>query len=373
MTIGFDGQNAVQNNKHRQDFSRQVIDCVSQYLPDNKYFIYSARFANNAYLTPIVSRTNVKLKHQHKGITVFMWRSVSGILRSLHRHHVKLYHGLCGQVPLRIAGSGIASVVTFEDTQFLTHDTGMGWWERKVKCFMGRKSCHNAQCITTLSQSMKQHLTDAFGLSADAVQVIPPAIGEEYNELTEGVLAETKDKYGFVENKYILVNCDTMDAVDPAMLTAMAQVCDESMDLWLVGKQSKPVAHALRKVQQQCGFKGNIRHSTHTYHNRIAALTAMAHACIAVGGNHTFPSIAAGAQYLGTPVIAGSQFADVLGDGALIVDMANGEQLAKALSLVNDDDARQALTSRAKVNAQQFDGQAVALRYQDVYNQALNS
>lgn len=373
MIIGFDGQNAVFNNKRRVDFSRMVIDKLSLHQPDNKYIIYTPTVVDNSYLTSLLTRSNVKLKHRHSGFSAFRWRSVSGVLRNMRRHRVQLYHGLCGQVPLKIKSSGVPSVVTFKSTAFLSDNYKLGFFERWLKKYMARKSCKNAQCITTLTQSMKQCLVDNLDLDSDRIVVIPPAISEQYLRLSEGMINEAMHHYGIAKDQFVLVSCSTMADDYLTIMKSIARCEGKPLDMLLMGRCSKIVAHELKKYKDEYGFKGNIFVISRSHHSRLAAITSLARACVITGDNHKFPNVASGAQYLGIPVITSNQFADVVGDGAMILDLSNESQLTEALSLVNSNEvARNAITERGKENAKQFDGEVMAQRYVDIYTSLLN-
>lgn len=373
MIIGFDGQNAVYNNKRRVDFSRMVLDKLSLHQPDNSYIIYTPDVIDNAYLASLITRSNVKLKHRHHRLSAFMWRSVNGVLHNMRRHRVQVYHGLCGQVPLKINSSGVPSVVTFKSTAFLSNNYKMGGFKRMLKKYMAKKSCKNAQCITTLTQSMKQCLVDNLNIDGDRIIVVPPAISDQYCRLSEGMLNEAMHHYGITRDQFVLVSCSTMADDYLTIMKAIAHCEGKPLDMLLMGRCSKFVAHELKKHKEECNFKGNIYNISRSHHSRLAAITSLARACVITGDNHKFPNVASGAQFLGIPVITSNQFADVVGDGAMVLDLCNEQQLTEALSLVNSNEvARNAIIERGKENAKQFDGEIMAQRYVDIYKSLLN-
>ena len=369
MVIGYDGYNAVNNNKYRTDFSRVMLEKQSQLHPENQYIIYTPKVTDNKYLTTVLTHRSIRIKQQHKGLTQFVWRSVNGILRSLKRHRVQVYHGLCSELPLMITKSGIPTVLTFEDTEFLCEHCHLSFCERTLKRFMARKSCANAHHITVLSQAMKQHIVDTYSVDPSKVEVIPPSVISDYDNLNEGILNEAKYKYGIVEDEYILVKCNTPTAISSTIVKALAQCSGKTLDLLLVGKYSKPLAHAFKKEAARCGYKGHIRNITKSYHNRMAALITMARACVLTGSSSTFPFNVVGAQYLGVPVISGPQYADIVGDAAIIADVNDVQDLARALSQVNTDEAlRATLIERGKAVAVQYHADTIADRYDAIYH-----
>ena len=61
MKIGFDAKRAVSNNTGLGNYSRLVIDVLTEFYPDEEYRLYTPKIKENSRLTELLARRGVTL------------------------------------------------------------------------------------------------------------------------------------------------------------------------------------------------------------------------------------------------------------------------------------------------------------------------
>ena len=103
LRIGFDAKRAVSNNTGLGNYSRLVIDVLSEYYPDGEYWLYAPKIKENPRLSELLLRKNVGL---HAPATASgralpsLWRVGRGLVGDFERDGVDIFHGLSNELPL---------------------------------------------------------------------------------------------------------------------------------------------------------------------------------------------------------------------------------------------------------------------------------
>ena len=115
MQIAFDAKRAVQNMTGLGNYSRYVLDILSDYYPQNRYLLYAPHKRDNYKLNALLSwDTNIEM-HYPEGVWRFfpsLWRTF-GIPKDLPTTEPLIFHGLSNELPLNIGRfTNIKTVVT---------------------------------------------------------------------------------------------------------------------------------------------------------------------------------------------------------------------------------------------------------------------
>ena len=364
MYIAFDGYSAVYDNKQGDNYSRQLIDALSALYEHNQHFIYSPTLIDNSYLTPIIIRRNVHAKVQRNKLSKFMWRNVGGVLQSVKRHRIEVFHGLCSRLPLRIGKADVKSVVTFED---------LGEINTAWKRFMARKACAHAHAVVAFTQQARQELITHYGANADNVIVIPPAIPDIFIEhAKESFIKNAREHYKLPE-KYILID-SFIDSNSHALevLKAIKLTEDETLGLVLNGHCDHNYMKQLKEWAASHGMTNRLVHVRKIRTVLLPGVTADALISIVPERSGAFPYGATRAQAAGTPLIAAPQLNEIAGDGAMYIDLSNVEDVKMAITrILADDNKRTQLIADGHVNAQNYTTQAMAQAHIDLYKNLL--
>jgi len=96
MNIGFDAKRIFHNRTGLGNYSRDITRIMSEYFPENKYYLYNPKPASNKLFTP--NEINVHEITPRKPFSRFfynIWRQY-GVGKELIRDQIDLFHGLSG-------------------------------------------------------------------------------------------------------------------------------------------------------------------------------------------------------------------------------------------------------------------------------------
>ncbi len=154
MKIGFDAKRFFNNFTGLGNYSRFIIGALSEYVPDNQYFLYSPKIKHHPEITSILGRPNVNVISPPSVYTFLaassLWRTW-GISKEPSIKNLNLFHGLSQELPLNLP-KRIKKVVTVHDLIFirspkLYKPIDVAIYKAKVKA-----ACINADTILATSQ-----------------------------------------------------------------------------------------------------------------------------------------------------------------------------------------------------------------------------
>lgn len=376
MIIGFDGKMAVSDNKELGNFSRLIIDVLSQYYPKNHYMVYAPQARENRDLTPLLARTSAHLKTPRHALSTTLWRNRGGILNDAEHHHTRLFHGIAGVLPSKMSSYKIPSVVSIFDLTYLHYPKNFNFFDRMRYHAKTRRSCQVAKRVIAVSEYAKRDIVDNYGVSADKVCVAYPGVDERYlREINDKELNDVKRKYGLPEKFIVSAGRIVRHRNALQALQALEQLGDKTIKLVLLGK-STDYYDEVKNYAAQHKMSNQITHISRASAADLPAIYHLALACVMPSRYESFAMPIIEAQCCGTPVVAatGSCMEEVGGDGALYVSHDDVNALADALGRVISDNAlRNQLIERGKVNAQRFTRQAMADAIIACYEQALDA
>lgn len=206
MRIAFDAKRAVYNNTGLGNYSRLVIDVMSEYYPDNEYLLYTPGIKLNKGLSPILSRTNIKMVSPHGRFDKALrsiWR-IWGISESLKNNGIDLYHGLSNELPLNIVSSGVPSIVTIHDLIFLRYPEYYKVIDRKIYNYKFRAACENSSRIIAISECTKNDIVNFYNIPPEKIDVVYQGCDESFNVKCDGeFLLKIKKEYN-LPDKFLL-------------------------------------------------------------------------------------------------------------------------------------------------------------------------
>lgn len=205
MKIGFDGKRAVLNNTGLGNYSRLLVDVLSERYPEHDYVVYTPELRHNPRLEPLLERGNVRLATPDTALgkaASGLWR-VRGIASQLERDGIELMHGLSGELPLNISGD-IASAVTVHDLIFRRFPECYKAIDREIYDYKFSRACRSAGRVIAISECTKRDIVNDYGTDPDRVDVVYQGCHSQFKR-TPGAeeIAAAKAKYG-LDRPYII-------------------------------------------------------------------------------------------------------------------------------------------------------------------------
>lgn len=373
MNIGFDGSYAIlKNNTTEGNYSKIVVDAVAECFPRHKIYVYTPWIEKRGTATSLATLANVSIKQPRKTLSKRLWIHWKGVVDEIKRHHVHLYHGLAGRLPLGIGSSHARAVVTIHSLAYAKYPKDYGWWDRTKRAFTTRQACRLADAIVTTSEHTRNDLVESLGIDRERIHVIYPAVDHRF--LTTTIKAEqdaVRSKYK-LPNRYILVVSSLLEHKNVlAVLQAMEQLKDRDVELVLVGGDTDYYDNTLHPYAERHHLLHRLLHITRAHAGDMPSLYHMAEAVVAPSRMEGFGLTVIEAQACGIPVITTRDTSqeEAAGDAALLFEPDDIATLTSHLdNILTDDNLRQQLIAAGKQNIQRFTHERLAQELDTLYH-----
>lgn len=373
MNFGYEAKRVFHNKTGLGNYSRDLVRILSNYFPDNNYFLYNPK--KNTKTLFISNNTNV---FERNPVSKFnqkfnnYWRQ-NTVINDLIKDEIVLYHGLSGELPSGLSKSGIKSIVTIHDLIFVRYPKLYSFFDRKIYFYKFKKAAINADLIIAISEQTKKDIISYLNIDGGKIVVVYQGCQDVYKkEYTEIEKQLVSKKYNLPQ-KFVL-NVGTIEERKNA-LTIVKAIKNLDIDLVLIGKQTDYAA----KIHQYI-IENNLE-------NRVHFLKSLSNTDLAIiyqlAKVFAYPSLFEGfgipiieALFSKTPVITTKSgvFPEAAGPNSLYIEPFDVKDLTDKIALVLEDAS---LASKMKeegfIFVQQFNDQEIAKNIMNCYNQVLST
>jgi glycosyltransferase involved in cell wall biosynthesis len=365
MIIGFDAKRAFHNYSGLGNYSRLLIQSLSDIYKENKYFLFTPKYKLHPLLN-FVENENCKIVTP-TGINNLLpssfWRTFS-MVNEINAQNIEVFHGLSGELP--VFTLKMPKVVTIHDVIFMRYHEYYTAFDRKMYEKKFRYACKMADKIITVS---KQTADDCIRfLDADTQKI---EIGYQSCEpmffapVTENNISENYD----LPNKFIL-NIGTIEERKNLLnLVKALKFIDDDISLVAIGRKTFFTVQIEEYIKEN-----NLSHRVKLMHNvpfsDFPALYSAASAFV-------YPSVFEGfgipvleALAVGIPIATSniSSMPEVGGDAALYFDPYNiGDMADKINLLLHDNKTVTKLKENRKKQLDKFSIKSVSENVNEIY------
>lgn len=178
MKIGFDAKRAFLNSSGLGNYSRNTLNALYNYFPDNKYVLFTPEF-------------NKDLFHQYKKFDVIspdssvgkifksLWRSFS-LSGQLKKHELDCFHGLSNELPEGIHKTDVPAVVTIHDLIFMRYPEFYKPIDRKIYYSKVKYACSSAKKIIAISEQTKKDIIEYFNVNPEKIELLYQSISPRF-------------------------------------------------------------------------------------------------------------------------------------------------------------------------------------------------
>jgi glycosyltransferase involved in cell wall biosynthesis len=339
MNIGFDGKRAANNLTGLGNYSRSLILQLSQFFPQNHYFVYAPKVKSDAQISSFFDHQNISLQLPDSGQPSFLWRSWR-IKKQLKKDHLSLYHGLSNEVPFDLAAAKIKTVVTIHDLIYLRFPQHYTYIDRTIYNFKSEYACKHADQIIAISEQTKKDIVTFYGTDPDKIEVIYQSCDDSFKHPVTIALKDTvREKYKLPEQ--YLLNVGTIEPRKNLLLIVQAlQSIPENVKLLVVGK-AQPYAQQVIQEIARLNLQDRIIFLKNIPFTDLPAIYQMASIFVYPSFYEGFGIPVIEALYGGIPVIAatGSCLEEAGGPESLYIDPKDPAALATAINAVLNNPA----------------------------------
>lgn len=369
MKIAFDAKRALNNSSGLGNYSRNLLNALTGYFPENEYLFFSPT-AHDTFLNELSG--SFKLLFPENKPDQFLqpvWRTWR-IKNDLAKHRVELYHGLSNEIPLGI--SRIAKVVTIHDLIFLKHKEQYPFTDRTIYEIKTRYAAKHADRIIAVSRQTKNDLMELYKVPEEKIIVIPPIINTNFSQ---PVVDVTTISHYQLPAKYILNVASFYSRKNQKTLIEAFDLIKDKIEEHLVlmggaGNNQSEIEQLIVKKK----LAARVHMISHVTNQDMPHVFQHAAAFV-------FPSIYEGfgmpiveALLSRVPVIATRDicFEEAGGENSVYINPNSKEEIADAILKVLGDEA---LRTKMKVtgfaHAQTMSAKVIAEKTIDVYSQLI--
>lgn len=372
MNIGYDGYWVVFNQTGRGNLCRNMINAVATHAKKNKYIIYSKISSENRHLTPLLANPSVIIRQPRYGTFKKLWRWGDGLGKDLHRHHVRIYHGLCGLLPFKKSGSHAHWVVSINDLDCVYGSREQGFWARFKEKRAFKHSIKMAERIVTPSLSGKDELVNRFGVDVDKIDIVPPCIDSNFSTRIHDDAKQTLAAHYGLPKRFVLVmgplekNKNLLDLVK-----AVKGMRDKDLCLVMMGKSTRYYRKVIRPYVDEYNLFEQVMHVKHLHTVDLPNIYQQAIAVLCPAKHELYSLSMLEAMAGGTPVIVapGTMMAREAGDAVMVTADGSPEAWRSAIEeLASSHELQERLRARGLEYVSQFTPERTAQALIDCYD-----
>jgi len=375
MNIGFDAKRAMQNNTGLGNYSRYVIEVLSQFYEENRYWLYAPKNTDNSRLKDIRAGKNVFFRFPVSCWRRFssLWR-VYGLKKELKKDQIAVFHGLSNELPFRINRTGIPSIVTVHDLIFLRYPNFYERIDRWIYTFKFRHACRVANRIIAVSECTKRDIMLFFGVPEEKITVVYQGCHSNYKQIVSSVKKEEIIRKYALPARFLLFVGTIEDRKNLLLIVKALKYLDEDIHLVAVGEKMR-YQTIVEKYISEHQLAKRVHFHRNVLFEDIPAFYQLAQIFILPSYYEGFGIPVIEALTSGTPVIAakGSCLEEAGGNHTIYIDPDNETALVEKINMIlNDTKLANKMSEQGRKYVERFSDETIARELMRVYRSVIH-
>lgn len=374
MRIGFDAKRAFQNHRGLGNYSRNLIDGLAGYFPENEYILYGRKPGRGELLQwTDTLPPQVKISEPASKSKVYapLWRSYF-VNNEIASDQLNIYHGLSHEIPLKKGHTQTKYIVTVHDLLFLRFKQNFTWTDRQIYLSKIKYSCKNADLVLAVSEQTKADLINFLNVPEEKIKVAYQSCSTLYYKEVDNLSKNAvRQKYRLPDDFLLFVGALVKHKNIDRIIEAVALLPEETkLPLVIVGR-SNSYKKQLLEVVSKFQLDNKVIFLDYVDIADMPAIYQLAKMLV-------WPSLFEGfgipiveALFSKLPVITSNVgcFSEVGGKGSVYVDPNNSEEISKAIHDILTNRSLSAKMQQVGVEyAQKFHIQNTTARLIDLYS-----
>ena len=376
MNIAFDAKRITNNATGLGNYSRFVLEALTEYRPENRYLLYSPSIGRPELYRELLEHRSVQLHTPHRALAFLggsLWRNYS-IPRLVREAKVDLFHGLSNELPLGLyRAQRVGTVVTIHDLAFIRYPQYYKPIDRLLYRRKYGASARAADHVITVSEQTRRDVIDIFGVEEERVTTVYQGCSERFAQIQPEEVAAARQALHLPQRYMLFVGSIEERKNLLLAVEALAQLQDKELHLVAVGRRTPYVQQVLDRARRL-----GVMSRLHLLHQVGATYLPGIY-----GGAEVFvyPSRFEGfgipiieALNAGVPVIGatGSCLEEAGGPTSLYTDPDNADMLASLIDRVLIDiSLRRLMIDEGRSYVERFTPKRIARDLSQVYEQVM--
>jgi glycosyltransferase involved in cell wall biosynthesis len=371
VKIGFDAKRLFNNFTGLGNYSRFLVDALSDYYPENDYSLYTPKIQDHPETEKYLNSNRFKVRQPQGRAALFssLWRSYS--LGNVATHDgVQLYHGLSNELPLTKPGR-LKTVLTVHDLIFKRFPQYYNPFDVQIYSWKLARACASADLIVAISQQTASDLQEFLNVDQEKIRVVYQGCHVNFEQIVpREMLVRVQAKYN-LPDRFVLCVGTLEERKNSALLVRALTNVKEKIHVVMVGKPTAYVKKLRNLIDVvKLGHRIHFLHQV-SFHD-LPAIYRLAELFV-------YPSLFEGfgipileAIVCGVPVITsrGSCFEEAGGPATRYVNPTNPEELAVQINeLLSNDALRKDMIARSKEYSARFEPAVISRQMMGVYNE----
>ena len=367
MRIGFDAKRVFHNTTGLGNYSRDLLQILSSFYPNNKYLLYNPKKRTNDRYTLASNNKEIFPKSKFWKKLSSLWRQ-RAIVTQLKEDEVVIYHGLSGELPKGLEKTNIKKIVTIHDLIFVRYPKLYSFFDRKIHFSKFKHAAEIADVVVAISEQTKRDIVAFLQIDPAKIKVVyqgcSNAFKKDYpQELKDAVI----NKFDLPE-KFIL-NVGTIEE-RKNLLNLVKSIAEIDTVLVVVGGDKSDYADTVKTYITANNLSHKVRFLKNVALEELAIIYQLAQIFV-------YPSIFEGfgipiieALYSKTAVITSTNgcFAEAGGEDSIYINPQSVSEIKEAIQfLLNTPSKRIEMTEKGLEFAQKFNDEFVAENMMRLY------
>jgi glycosyltransferase involved in cell wall biosynthesis len=370
MKIGFDAKRAIQNNTGLGNYSRYIIEVLSEYYSGNQYILFAPREKTNNRLKSIFLRENIASVFPSGlfKLVPSLWR-ILGINRDIKKNTISIFHGLSNELPAGIRRTGIKTVVSVHDLIFLRYPQYYNLIDRLIYRIKFKQACRKADRIIAVSECTKRDVISFFNVPEEKIKVVYQGCHKQFKTpVPEENRRKVLEKHG-LPSRYLLY-VGSIETRKNLLLAVQALAeLPEDIHLVAIGK-STPYQSEINRFVRKAKLTSRVHIENNFPFEDLPAVYQSASLFLYPSFFEGFGIPIIEALTSGVPVIAakGSCLEEAGGPDSVYVNPCDSQELAEKIQEILSDQAiADAMSEKGKKYVQRFSDEVIASDVMAVY------
>jgi len=373
MRIGFDAKRAFRNFTGLGNYSRAAISILSEYYPDNNYFLYTTFYKKHPLLA-FSKRPNITVRGPEGFLKRIpsLWRSY-GIVSDIHFDKVELFHGLTGELPVGLSPK-VKKVVTIHDLIFLRYPEYYKSFDRWIYTRKCKSACKRADLIIAISEQTKQDIIHFFGTDEKKIRLVYQGCNEQfYDKCSKIEKKNVKRLYKLPDN--FVLSVGTIESRKNMLgLVKAFQYLPEDIHLVVIGRATE-YAKQVKEEVQKLGLTERIWFLHRVAFSHLPAIYQQAKLFCLPSLFEGFGIPILEALNSGLPVVTSkiSSLPEAGGPDSIYIDPLDDKAIAEAIHRAATDDAlRERMITKGLKYALNFREKNIAKNLWNTYKEVMS-
>jgi glycosyltransferase involved in cell wall biosynthesis len=361
VRIGFDAKRVFNNFTGLGNYSRFVIDGLTEFYPENEYFLYTPKITQHP---EIAKYRSLSIRQPEKNRIGSLWRTFS-IVDDIGKDKLDVYHGLSNELPMRKA-PGVKMVLTVHDLIFLRFPEYYGIVDVNIYKWKLKNACANADVIVAVSQQTASDLREFLHVDESKLRVVYQGCHPSFYKKVS--TEDARKKYD-LPGEYLLYVGTLEKRKNAAVILKALSRLKNNLPVVLVGKPTKYIAE-LEGIIKEHGLRKRVKFIHGAAFADLPAIYQGASLFIypSVFEGFGIPIVEAIASEVPVITSNGSCFSEAGGPDCIYVNPSNPEELADAITMVLDNPGlRTTMVDGSKTYIRKFAPAVIAGELMKVY------